>query len=249
MKKLFFSLALVLFLMGMIKNHKHEMGVFWNLKQLQSFSALIFPHHVNSLSKLQHIQRNGLKGFEVDLIWNREKNVLLVCHGKKECDILTLEDMLKASSSAHFIWLDIKNIKEKNYHDILGRLISLDKKYKIKSRVLVESSKQSSFWGEFKTNGFNTSYYLPTKKMKLNPSDGLAEKLAVYINVHAIKNISFDCAMYEFVKKKLLPKLKVQPELYVWSTTYAFHKFSLKEKLAKDSCIKNSKVALIDYKL
>ncbi len=172
-----------------------------------------------------------------------------ICHDAKECTDLTFKDILLESKNIQFIWLDLKNLSSDNSHAVLKLLNKLDANFNIKSRMLIESGSLSTALLLLKKNGYNTSYYLPTRAIIDQGDIELANKILKHLQANQIPNISFDCRGYPFVKNILTPIFKINRPFYVWNIRYSYQKKYLISSLQHDDCIsdENTKIALISY--
>lgn len=131
------------------------------------------------------------------------------------------------------IWLDIKDLQEKDIDAFIAQLDALDKKYHIKSKTLLESTLLSPDMKKFTQAGWNTSFYIFTKcsqddintgfsykiaSLAAKPEEELtalqkqtltewAQQLALAIKQQQPTDISFDADLYPFVKLYLEPLL------------------------------------------
>jgi len=117
---------------------------------------------VNSVDKVRAIDSTA-NGFEMDIYFDAAKNSFFVYHDSSAIsstnadEIFAVVEQRKMNAS---IWLDFKNLGEKNKAAALQQLQSLQRKYGLAGRILVESSDPASL-RSFCDSGFFTSYYVP----------------------------------------------------------------------------------------
>src|SRR5690606_38903402 len=126
------------------------------------------------------------------------------------------EDFLETvdHSQIEKIWFDLKNLSGTNYQHVLQALESLDAKFGLKNRLILESGTTQKWFKLFRDAGWHTSYYAPTSKMikliKNNDIDGmeaLADTIASQAKVQNLAAVSFDHRAYPFIKQYLERKL------------------------------------------
>ena len=127
-------------------------------------------------------------GFEADVYFDTATNSFAVHHdaGKQTGQYLDgLLDIYRQKKLTAGIWLDLKNLDESNAAAALASLLTLQKKYALQNKLLVESGR-AELLTAFSDSGFYTSYYTPM----FNPyqlSDEEIKQQAERINA-AIKN-------------------------------------------------------------
>ncbi len=117
---------------------------------------------VNNVDKARMID-SAANGFEMDVYFDTAKNSFFVYHDSSAMSSTNADEIFAvvAQRKLHTsIWLDFKNLAEKNKAAALRQLQDLQKKYQLAGRILVESSDPSSLQS-FCDSGFFTSYYVP----------------------------------------------------------------------------------------
>lgn len=188
-------------------------------------ASRIFPHRVNSLGKLKDIWNDGFRAFEIDVIFEHNRNnIFQVGHNEGDMGVdfeqfLSKIDTTKISR----IWLDFKNLNQDNYKDALQRLNSLDKKFKLKNKLIIESDTTSDLFKYFSKDNWHTSYYLPTNKILtflINNNEVEMKKIATEIikqvNHQSLSAVSFDDRLYPFVKKYLEKGIPKEIVYHIW---------------------------------
>ncbi len=225
-----------------------------NLAAIDSAGQLqrIFPHRVNSLGKLNQIQYEGCRAFETDLVF-REGSFFEVGHDEHNMSGITFESLLSHidTGQASKIWLDIKNLSEENHLAVLDRLNTLDQQFGLKKLAIIESSITSKAFSIFSEAGYHTSYYLPTalKNITTQRLPRKAKVLREQIQQQAVKAISFDIALYPFVKDHLEPIIGEDIDYHTWDLSMHLKDEALLEKLSNTRYYRDSRIQsiLINY--
>lgn len=231
--------------------------IFWQKKNTaklikQGIKSRVYPHRVNSIGKLQDIWRDGFRAFEVDIQISKEKNSLRVGH---DINLVTgsLSTMLSSidHTKAERIWLDIKNLNEKNFYTALELLESIDSIFNIKDKIIIESNIKSSLFKKFRARGWHTSYYLPTAKILtlIQAQDSvelnrLAVDIAKQLTHQDIAAVSFDQRLYIFVKYFLEEKINENIDYHTWFGPSIFDS-KFEEKLIKSDVHNDTRVKSI----
>jgi len=189
-------------------------------------SSRVFPHRVNSIGKLQDIWKDGIRSFEVDILYGYSDPVeFQVGHDNEAIGGVSLEELLLSINYQEIdrVWLDLKNLNVNNYLKVIQRLEYLEKKFKIKNKALLESGITLPFFRELSKEGWRTSYYLPTSQIMklLGNNDALqlqqmASKIAYQSEVQELSAISFDDKLYTFTKSYLEPLISSDLEYHTW---------------------------------
>ena len=176
-------------------------------------------HRVNSFGKLNEVQKSGLRTIELDVKYI--DGVLMVGHGEAHVmSGLTLETYIAELNLLNVdkIWLDIKNLSAINLQEVITALSALEERFRIKSRLIVETQSQEYAMSKIAQMGFNVSYYLPTNLAEKSPSeqDEEAVKIANQLKYQKVTSISFDAKLYDFVKAKLESKINPNIQYHTW---------------------------------
>ena len=217
-------------------------------------SSRIFPARVDSVGKLKDIWSSGFRSFEVNVEFGDKDDALFRVGDSEVKDRLNLEEFITRidPKSIDKICLDMKNIDESNYAEVLKRLEYLDAKYHIKNRAIVESSTKDKFFALFSQSGWHTSYRLPIKKILQLLStkatditmEQLADSIAEQIKEQSVKALSFDNSIYDFVKKYIEPKIADDIVYHTWHAPHvADPKFQ--DKLKESKVYRDSRVETI----
>ncbi|HXU89032.1 MAG TPA: hypothetical protein VFQ62_09285 [Methylomirabilota bacterium] len=121
---------------------------------------VVWAHRVDSLERAVAAAPQ-FEGMEIDVVYDAVADYFDVGHPPVPSQGLSLEHLLAAvpTLSAHYFWLDFKNLTEANEHAACARLVAIDRKYDIAGRTIVESTSPGAL-GCFTDHGFYTSYYL-----------------------------------------------------------------------------------------
>jgi len=243
-------------------NYKSKKNEFWlkvsNARYLEKndLQKRVFAHRVNSTGKLRDLWVNGLRSFEVDVFYRKKGNFFEVGHGKGEMGT-TLEKFLAEVEPQEIqrLWLDFKNLGAKNHKAAIRRLNQLDRLYGIKNVTLVESNTKDQFFKHVKLDGWQTSYYLPTRlttdliESKDNKGmEKLAAKISRQIEAQMTDSVSFDEKLYSFVKDHLEKRISPEVRYHSWmGPKFIDRKFAKKleaNKLFKDKRVES---ILVEY--
>jgi heptose-I-phosphate ethanolaminephosphotransferase len=211
-------------------------------------STRVIPHRVNTLGKLSQIQYEGNKGLELDVVFIEDGDYLEVGHDPESMSGMKLEEYLKYVDEATFkIWLDIKNLNEFNYNKILDYLNILDEKFHLKNKLIVETSSKTDKFSVFAEQGFHTSYYIPLNTLNISENEQIKEAQTILsqINKQKTSALSFDVALYPFVKKHLKPKLPELIVFHTWDLSLSFSQKELLENLSQKEYFKDEKIKTI----
>jgi len=182
------------------------------LNKRQLISRVI-PANINTTGKFGNSQFDGYDSFELDLIYRDENGGYLeVGIDKNSGTGVTLKDFLKLThkSDGQKIWLNIKNLTPDNINGLTHCLLTLNKIYDLKNRVLIESVTTDESFSKLSDAGFNTSYKLPGAVLKKLVDDGSEKKLeemavemSRQVKNQKVKSISFDHELFPFVENYL----------------------------------------------
>ncbi|MEX0813397.1 MAG: phosphoethanolamine transferase [Chitinophagales bacterium] len=223
-----------------------------NIYLLDSLAQLnrVLAHRVNTTGNLAEVNFNGL-GFETDLIFKEKegKAFFEVGHDASAMSGMPVDSLLSniENSSLPKIWFDIKNLSSDNLDAIAEDLLRLDQDFGIKSNTIIESGAKIPELSKLSELGFHTSYYLPTwlKDADKNQLQKEAEAIARQIKTQKIQAVSFDIALYPFVKihlEKLIDKAIVY---HAWDLSLRFEDFDLIDKLKQKEYYSDQRVRTI----
>ena len=194
----------------------------------------------------------GIRSFETDVLFRSEGGFFEVGHDAETMTGMTLESFLeKIPRDFEKIWLDIKDVTDAAVPGINKRLLELDKKFGLKSRVIVETANESSSPALLSESGFHLSYYLPTEetlavmKKNVRSRKNLAEKIAGIAKGQNAGAVSFDLRLYKFVKDYLEAELGSQVVYHTWFPGVSFETDNLLEEMQAREYFHDSKVKTI----
>ncbi len=212
----------------------------------------LLPHRVNTLGKMFEITKAGIRSFEIDVLFRSEGEFFEVGHDAGVMTGMTLESFLeKIPRDFEKIWLDIKNATKTTIPLINKRLVELDKKFGLKSRVIIETNNESASVSLLSDSGFHVSYYLPTKKVFVIMGEDdktkalFAKKLAVIVKRQDVNAVSFDLRLYKFVKDYLEHELRPQMIYHTWSPSVSFENRNLLKEMEAQEYFHDQKVETI----
>ena len=148
----------------------------YRLRELTGKNILL--HRSNTLEKIKIARRCGFDGIEIDVTYDPSRKILVVGHDEITNDSSKLDDVLSVTSDFDFkkIWIDIKNLSPENASGILTYLEKMHAYYDLKERAIIETSYGGDFIEKYKTNGWFTSYYLPTIGSMEKDISGICKK-------------------------------------------------------------------------
>lgn len=117
---------------------------------------------VNTREQLNDLDE-AIAGFEVDVYFDTAGLFFDVYHDAGKSTGLRLEELLAIYKQRKLdagIWLDIKNLDEKNVTAVLTSLIQLRKIYGLQNKLIVESPRVELLT-DFTDSLFFTSFYIP----------------------------------------------------------------------------------------
>jgi len=202
-----------------------------------------WAHQCNSTIKLNGAL-NYFKGVELDLIYDSELNSFDVSHYNSEStglNFTTYLDSLNYDFKPN-MWLDIKNLNERNASLIFQKLTSILLAKEFKYENIIIETRYPEALPIFTNNGFLTSYYLPYRLYKKDNDElkvvitNIKKVLAEQPNIA----ISTSHKNYEIVNYFFPKKTK-----YIWALVYPINfDFFIINKLLNDEKVK---VVLVNY--
>ncbi len=234
------------------KNH-----MWWqkkNLAYLQSIGqqARVLPHHVNSIGKLQDIWHDGGRAFEMDIFFDAEQQRFRV-GSQAQALGATFADFLAAvdTNDIQHIWAEFNNLSAENIDAALHDLAALDKKFHLKDKLMIESGSRSPSFKRLAEEGWQTSFYLPTKEVLqlLDAGDthalqNLAKTLLSQLQTQHVSGISFDEKLYGFVQQFLAANIPSSMAYYAWYAP-ALKATDFKQKLEHNALYQDERVRLL----
>lgn len=220
----------------------------------------VIPHRVNSIGKLMDVWSDGFRAFEIDVLYgDDDRDHFVIGHDHADMSGMSLEKFIASvpSSEIEKIWLDLKNLTQHNYKNVLGRLNYLDSKYSLKEILIIESGTNGSFFSEFNEADWHISYYLPTNKIvnyfdenKTNEMKELAKSISEQSIMQRLSAVSFDRRLYPFVKNYLEPLLTNEIVYHTWDLSLKLYDYDLHTKLNKKKYYDDERVKtiLLPYK-
>lgn len=133
---------------------------------------------INTLRQMEQLDENA-SGFEVDVYFDPQKNVLQVYHDSARITTLELTALLNIYAAKKLnasLWLDFKNLSPGNLNQSLAHIDALREKYGLQNKVIVESS-QPQLLSAFANRGIFTSYYVRNFNPYLVSKHDLREEL------------------------------------------------------------------------
>lgn len=131
---------------------------------IQIDSKKVWLHRANTIEKAQYFQ-DKYAGLEIDITFLDSLHTFIVFHGGglSEPEPTTLEQWLDEVENVNKLrlWLDFKNLNNKNKMAALKELNSLCTKYKINKNNIIVENWNAKDLSVFQENDYQTSYYIP----------------------------------------------------------------------------------------
>jgi hypothetical protein len=171
-----------------------------------------WAHRVNSLGKLSEAIQ-VFAGVELDLVFDAGRGQLEVRHPPVASSGLWLEDVLaylQRQTAQPRLWLDLKDIDERNVGAVALHLLELDRIFGLKDRAIVETSFTGPGLNRLSDAGFYLSYYLPSrpirralKAQRAEELRALAARIGRVVERHGARAVSFASGSQPFVRDQL----------------------------------------------
>ena len=124
-------------------------------------SNKLWAHRILDPQKVNDLKEEFI-GYEIDVIFNNDKNIFDVRHHGVTNDI-DLVTFLNEIENLHLIkfWIDFKNLNSSNVESAIFTLDKIALEFDVKSNIIIES-KNINLLSAFKLKGFFISYWLPS---------------------------------------------------------------------------------------
>lgn len=170
------------------------------------FYSKVWAHRVDSYERFTFLSKS-FSGFEVDLVYDSEKDILDVGHPPAASIGLSFERYLKDQAGRDkYFWLDVKNLDSTNAVKILTLLEKLDGLYQIKNRIIIESGYIAGL-AKIAAAGYFTSFYYDTNLyeafLKTAPRK-LTDSVFSTIDAVSMDVLSYDTLLKRFPAKPRL---------------------------------------------
>ena len=224
--------------------------IFYLIFYLLSFSNVkpdtIFYHSEDKLwmhrlldPKNENDNLEEFPGYEIDVFYNKKKNIFEVKHHGKEYKHTLLSFFSEFRSlEGKYFWIDFKNLNSDNFVNSKAVLDYLCNKYNIKERIIIES-KNIAVLKRYKESDYFISYWLPNYHLFgsiFSIFDVRSNILKVIPNA-----ISCDYHSLHFYTKKF-PNYTI----HCWTNEMVEEKD--KERILKISKNENIRIILTDFK-
>ena len=168
----------------------------------------IYAHRTNS-PKRAKIYKKYYSSFEFDAIWDKNKSAIDIYHWPERKSISFLfSDLLNIMDKDKYYWMDLKNLNNNNYLNIIKYIESITSKgTKLRNDHLIIESKNPKILSLLATRGFYTSYYLPNAIFKDNCSElePVTHIIVNNIQKYPTRYISFPYEQQPYIDHCLLP--------------------------------------------
>lgn len=119
---------------------------YWQARNIQWIKDIgaeerFIGHGINNAYKLNDMWRQGLRSFELDLVFDADGSGRFFVGHEAETVYADFESFMGLIdfSQVKSLWLDVKNLSAANMPRALAELNRLDAIYHLKSRALIES--------------------------------------------------------------------------------------------------------------
>ncbi len=220
--------------------------------QREGLLSRILPHKINSLGKLDDIWRDGYRSWEMDVVFDAKQQSFFAgsSESKKGAKFETFFKRVP-HQSVQKVWVEFNNFAAHHALPAVQYLEALDKKYQLKQRLMIESDTESDAFKILAKHGWQTMYYLPTKKITRLIQDNdvqalktMAKQMAAQLRRQRVSGISFDAKVYDFVKVYLEPRLANSIGYYAWYAP-ALKANDFQQSLQHNSLYKDKRVNVL----
>ncbi len=200
---------------------------YWQARNIQWIKDIgaeerFIGHGINNAYKLNDMWRQGLRSFELDLVFDADGSGRFFVGHEAETVYADFESFMGLIdfSQVKSLWLDVKNLSAANMPRALAELNRLDAIYHLKSRALIESPLTAAEFALASDDGWYTSIYLTTPVSR----DATEEQLHAYTNalvqqaiLQRARSVSYPAGKRWFVEQYLAPALPETVRLNSWS--------------------------------
>lgn len=171
--------------------------------QPQERPSKVWLHRANDIAKAQYFQ-DKYAGLEVDVHFVDTLNTFVVQHDFGANSTLMLEEWFASLDNRSNLgfWIDFKNLDKGNMRASAKEMARLRKNYKLKNRIIVESSNAECLKA-FKKKKFCTSYYIPFAYPDSDDQEKMqtiTDEIRENIKKYDLKTISGYFFQYQFMK-------------------------------------------------
>jgi len=217
--------------------------------QPQERPSKVWLHRANDIAKAQYFQ-DKYAGLEVDVHFVDTLNTFVVQHDFGANSTLRLEEWFASLDNRSNLgfWIDFKNLDKGNMRASAKEMARLRKNYKLKNRIIVESSNAECLKA-FKKIKFCTSYYIP---FAYPDSDGqekmqtITDEIRENIKKYDLKTISGYFFQYQFMKDSF-PEMRKLIWYEHYDTTARNYYITLANEDEKTDVILVAVMDTIDY--
>lgn len=174
--------------------------------QIGKHQEKLWLHRTNSLEKMEEKEAR-FPNYEIDLIYRESTGTFDVTHDPDTTFHLSLDAYLHSvKMDSDSVWLDIKNLNERNAKAARQRLELLCQKYEIPRRHFIVETRNLNALEHFTKAGFYTSYYVDfPKPSELDDEaiDTCITHLQQVADSHKVCALSFAGWWYADIREKL----------------------------------------------
>ncbi len=189
----------------------------------------LWAHRVDSIGALLEA-RALFAGVETDVVYDAVEGLFRVYHPPARDVGLTLEALFALDDGKLGYWLDWKNSSFENVPGALARLAVLDERFDLKARTIVETGAPHPRTQRIAEQGWRSSYYLPTGRIRKVQEQGdpetarlLARELSDGVARGRYTAVSFDASGRPFVDEFLRSVIEARGlDTYTWDPRTSF---------------------------
>jgi len=192
-----------------------------------SSDVVIFAHRVDTIGKALDTKLM-FDGIEMDIVYDASKDELFVHHPPAPNVGLTVARQMEVTADwpdLHF-WLDMKNLSPVNISRVMAHLETLDRRFSIRSRTVVEipADETADQVSTLANSGWRVSLYVPYDFGDCNNARDKAGLAACETKALAILDagrrmkatyLSFDYILIPAVRRHIATKRNI-PRLLTW---------------------------------
>lgn len=181
------------------------LSVFNACVHLGRYTDKLWLHRCNSIEKMQEFEED-FPNIEVDIVY-RGNGVFDITHDADTTFGLKLDSYFsKIGDTDDKMWLDIKNVNEKNVEEMEESLDSIRDVYDVEMDQLIIEGGDYNALETFTDEGYYTSYYVPFDKpwkLSENEKDSCIDKLQDIADSKKTCALSFPGWWYIPIKRNL----------------------------------------------
>lgn len=200
---------------------------YWQARNIQWIKEVgaeerFIGHGINTTYKLKAMWRQGLRSFELDLVFDVDGTGRFFVGHEAETVSTDFESFIGLIDHRQIksFWFDVKNLGVENMPRALNELNRLDDLYQLKSRVLLESPMREPEFALASDSGWRTSIFLTAPASADATEEQLQAQAAALVQQaqrQRVTSISYPTGKRWFVERYLAPALPETVRFSSWS--------------------------------